>query len=463
MHSYFRNLLDRKDMTFFTAVGDKALSKTYAEYFNDISDCLENIKSCCSDIKGKHIGILADNSYEYLVVFGALFMGEAFVVPINAYESADNIEYIISNSDTEILIVSERLNMHHADITLDILDVTKKRADSGFDYEKCIEGCSEKSEMLIYTSGTTGRPKGVQLVLSNFLNMVEGNFSGNASFAEGINKMYITVPMYHVMGFYYWLMSLRADCSLSINSNVGEIVDELKEIEPDLIIATPAFVNFLKKGLKKESNWADALNFVICGGAVLNKELVEDLKKKRIACLNVYGMTETGGSGTFNFDIAGHIDSIGLPSAGTDLRIIDGEICIACASMMKGYYKNEEATKEVLIDGYMHTGDLGYIAEDGYTYITGRKKNLIILSGGENVSPEEIEKMIYKNPNVKECIVVGKDDRLRVEVYADKEFHDDITDFVREMNKELPIFKRIYGVDFRDSEFEKTANGKIKR
>ena len=71
--------------------------------------------------------------------------------------------------------------------------------------------------------------------------------------------------------------------------------------------------------------------------------------------------------------------------------------------------------------------------------------------------------MIYKNPNVKECIVVGKDDRLHVEVYADKEFHDDITDFVREMNKELPIFKRIYGVDFRDSEFEKTANGKIKR
>ena len=159
MHSYFRNLLDRKDMTFFTAVGDKAFSKTYAEYFNDISDCLENIKSCCSDIKGKHIGILADNSYEYLVVFGALFMGEAFVVPINAYESDDNIEYIISNSDTEILIVSERLNMHHADITLDILDVTKKRADSGFDYEKCIEGCSEKSEMLIYTSGTTGRPR----------------------------------------------------------------------------------------------------------------------------------------------------------------------------------------------------------------------------------------------------------------------------------------------------------------
>lgn len=463
MHSYFKNLLDKKDMVCFCSVGDNPASVTYSDFFEDVSNCLENIKKSCPDIAGKHVGILADNSYEYLVVFSALFMGEAFVVPINAYESDDNIEYIISNSDTEILIVSERLKKHRAAITLDILDITKKVNDSGFDYAKCMESCSEKSELLIYTSGTTGRPKGVILALSNFLNMVEGNFSGNAGFAQGIQKMYITVPMYHVMGFYYWLMAFRADCTVSINADVGDMINELKELKPDLIIATPAFVNLLKKSLKKESEWVDALNFIICGGAVLNKETIQDLNNRRIACLNVYGMTETGGSGTFNFDIAGHTDSIGLPSGGTDIRIIDGEICIACASMMKGYYKNEEATREVLIDGYMHTGDLGYIAEDGYTYITGRKKNLIILSGGENVSPEELEKLVYKNENVLECKVVEKNDRLRVEIYADSQFRDNITDFVHELNNELPIFKRLYGIDFRDTEFEKTANGKIKR
>ena len=130
---------------------------------------------------------------------------------------------------------------------------------------------------------------------------------------------------------------------------------------------------------------------------------------------------------------------------------------------MLGYYKNDEETNKILIDGYIHTGDLGYLDDDGYLFITGRKKNLIILSGGENVSPEELENYLYKNIKVLECKAYEKGDRIHVEIFAEESDQAEIKAYVAELNKHLPLYKRIYGIDFISNEYSKTSIGKIKR
>jgi long-chain acyl-CoA synthetase len=174
-------------------------------------------------------------------------------------------------------------------------------------------------------------------------------------------------------------------------------------------------------------------------------------------------MTETCGSVTYNFDMEKHSNSVGQAVDGVELCIIENEICVKSQDNMIRYYKNEIETEKILHDGMIFTGDLGYLDDDGYLYITGRKKNLIILSGGENVSPEELEELMYKNSLVRECRIFEKNDRIHVDVYADATDHEDIRKYISLLNKELPLYKRIYGIEFHNEELPKTATGKIMR
>jgi len=464
MYDFFKNIIEKKDSICFSTAGEDPRCITFGEYYDNVCECYEKIRERIPDISGKHIGILAENSYEYLVVLGALFMGKALVVPLNTYETEEIVNYIISNADIEILIVSEKFEKFGSDITLSLAEITTFDPNKHYDYDETIDECIEETNIMMYTSGTTGRPKGVIQPLSCYFNLMLKCFEAFRDFSLSINKMYVTISLYHILGFYYWLMAFKAGCILYLNSEVGEMLYELKTVKPDLVIATPAFIKILEIATKKtENNGTENLKYVISGGAELKRELVDKLRERGIGCFNAYGMTETAGAGTFNFDNVNHLNSIGVPTPNTDVKIVDGEICISCDSLMKGYYNDEKATAESLIDGYMHTGDLGYIAEDGYIYITGRKKNLIILSGGENVSPEEIESKLYQNPVIKECIVFEKNDRIAAALYAPDAHEEELRDFISKVNESLPIFKRIYSIDIRDKEFEKTANGKIKR
>ena len=130
---------------------------------------------------------------------------------------------------------------------------------------------------------------------------------------------------------------------------------------------------------------------------------------------------------------------------------------------MLGYYKNPEKTAEVLKDGWIATGDLGYVDEEGFLFLTGRKKNLIILSSGENISPEELEDKLYSNEKIRECKVYARDEKIAVDIYAPGATEEEIRGFVGEINSEMPMFKAITIIELKDSELPKTSTGKIKR
>ncbi|MFI3175655.1 MAG: AMP-binding protein, partial [Bacillota bacterium] len=149
-----------------------------------------------------------------------------------------------------------------------------------------------------------------------------------------------------------------------------------------------------------------------------------------------------------------------------EVKIIDEEICVKGDIVMLGYYKNDEATKESMSDGYFHTGDLGYLDEDGFLFITGRKKNLIILSNGKNINPEELENKLETIKGIREVIVFEEKDSIVAEVFADETVENAesvVKEAVEELNKTLPTFKQIGDVQFRATEFPKTSTKKIKR
>ncbi len=466
MYNFFEYISQGKERIFYRYLDKDGniCEITYYEYADDICEGYKTLKRMFGDIRGRHIGVLLKKPYDTMVVMAAAIMGKAVVVPINLYESSENIEYIISNADIEILIVSDDYQKYHAQNTVDVSELVTHSNNEHFEYDKTMDEISDDSYLIIYTSGTTGKAKGVVLPFENFTNQIELNINDSLDMVCDISNLYITVPLYHVLGIFYWLEAVYAGWAINTNQSAGDMLHDLKILHPEFIIAAPAFIKMLEIYIKngKEAD-VKSLKYIASGGAKLSEGITKRLLEYGIKCLDGYGMTETAIAGTFNKDAIAHPDSVGTAMPGVKVTIIDGEMCIESKSNMKGYYKDEEATAQCLIDGVIHTGDLAYIDEDGYVYITGRKKNLIILSGGENVSPEELESKLYLNQNIKECKVFEKNDRICAGVFADPESHEEIKRFVSKLNSSLPIFKRINTIEFMDKEFEKTANGKIKR
>ena len=214
------------------------------------------------------------------------------------------------------------------------------------------------------------------------------------------------------------------------------------------------------------------LRTIYCGGAYLNPEMIEKFRELNINLVQGYGMTECAPCISRNSEQCVKEESVGKLLPGCEAKVVDGEIWVKSSSVMLGYYKNEEATKETLVDGWLRTGDLGYVDEDNFLYITGRKKNLIILSNGENVSPEELENRISEDPLVAEVLVYEEDGQITAEIYPNEEYaakkrikdvQAELSARVDAMNRALPMFKQVRRIKLRETEFEKTTSRKIKR
>lgn len=376
----------------------------------------------------------------------------------------------------------------------------------------------EALAMLVYTSGTTGLAKGVMLTEHN---LCAGVYFGMRRCTPG--KVGLSVLPYHhtyeaVPGI---LVAIHHHSTLCINENLRTVAKNLLFYKPDYIYLVPAFVEaFYKKiwatveregkgvafsallkfsnGLRKIGidrrkelfgkvldSFGGNLNMIVCGGAPIRAEMGAFFESIGISIFNGYGITECSPLVSCNLRTLNDCTTVGLPLECCEIRLDDesedgdGEICVRGDIVMKGYYKRPDLTAEVLeADGWFHTGDYGKITKKGQLVITGRKKNLIVLTNGKNIFPEEIEAYIQRIPYVSEVVVFGIRDHhgleetLGAEVFlnAEKVAEMKITDPEAALKKDigracqpLPAYKHISRIFIRPVEFEKTTTNKIRR
>jgi len=391
----------------------------------------------------------------------------------------------------------------------------KQGDNSYYDYKIDVN----KLASIVFTSGTTGKGKGVMLSQANIgLDMTLGMYNFDIT-----RKTLHVLPPHHTFGSTVnYVGHLAQGCEVYISSGIKHVSDEIREQQPTHLILVPAFLEVMnrkiwatarkskKEGLLKTmmkvsdllrkvgidvrrklfgsvlSAFGGKLELIICGGAKLDEEIIRTFDSLGITILNGYGITECAPLISANRNKYRKPGSVGTPILACRVKIDnpdengEGEICVKGPNVMLGYYNNPEATAEVFDkDGFFRTGDYGKLDEEGWIYITGRKKNLIILSNGKNVYPEEIEADLQKVEGVCEVVVYAGESRLQkdkitivAEIFPDAELLrekgiDNMQAYFEEqvkwLNAKMPSYKAVKHVKLRDSEFQKNTSRKITR
>ena len=434
-----------------------------------------------------------------------------YFIPIAPAEGSDTTDGSSSAGDAVILPYSELLALG---------DKAMEEGDRSFlDYD-CTADMSQMSALL-FTSGTTGTSKGVMLSHANLVASV--NAASRGTIFGPDNTFVDLLPMHHsyevTCGH---LGAANLGGTVYINDSLKNTLRSITTFKPDSLIVVPLYVETMHKriwaeiarkgmtrrvrALMKASSamhragidirrklfkqildgLGGNLRYIICGGAPLSPELVRDFDAFGIEICEGYGITECSPLIAVNRHGKVRLRSVGQPVDNCEVRIADpsadgtGEIEARGRNVMLGYFGNEEATAEVFTeDGWFRTGDVGCMDADGYIYITGRKKNIIILSNGKNIFPEEIEEHLYTSPLIGECVVIGRknsagDTRITAVIYPSDEAAELegkseeeklalIRDAVNTINRSLPVYKQVRDVELRGEEFEKTTTRKIKR
>ncbi|MBR1629585.1 MAG: AMP-binding protein [Lachnospiraceae bacterium] len=453
---------------------------------------------------GKHISLIGTSSYPWIASYLALVSGRCTAVPLDAALNAEELVDLLNRSDSEALFLSPKLK-ELAPIIMESVPklslVIMLEEETGTTTEEKMitfgdllaEGedapiVSEEEPdeddvcTFIFTSGTTGKSKGVMLTQRNLY--------------DNITNVYVTVhpntnmlsvlPIHHAYCLVMdWMMGFSKGATLCINDSLLHMVRNIGKFEPDIMLMVPLMIETIFKRLQAAGDDVDKkevgrkvfgknLRTIYSGGAHLDPYYIDAMAEYGVEICEGYGMSECSPVISTNGELGNRPGSVGLPLPNAEVRIENGEVQVRGSSVMKGYYQMPKETEETLKDGWLHTGDLGRLDEDGYLYITGRLKNLIILSNGENISPEEIEGAFDLEPLVGEIVVTGEDNGLCARIYPDPEYleaHPMSEDEVREAlqalldayNKKQPTYKALVGLVVRQYPFLKSATKKIKR
>ena len=332
---------------------------------------------------------------------------------------------------------------------------------------------------IMFTSGTTGKSKGVMLTHRN---LAENATALDMGYEPGMVVMSV-LPIHHA---YCLSMDILKGTSIGaiicINDSLLRVAKNIKLFEPNMILMVPLMVETLAKKMEEASFipaplvkgkvFGKQFHTICSGGAYLNPAYIDFFKKYGITILQGYGMTECAPVISTNCNGAFKAGSIGKCMPNCEVKIVDEELWVKGSSVMQGYYKMPEETAQTLEDGWLKTGDLGYIDEEGYLFLTGRKKNLIITPNGENVSPEEIENKLSEKRLVQEVLVRDSEGVIEAEIFPDyeyaakkkiKDIQAQLQEIIDSYNKTAPLYKRIFKLKVRDVEFEKNTTKKIKR
>jgi long-chain acyl-CoA synthetase len=377
---------------------------------------------------------------------------------------------------------------------------------------------------LLFTSGTTGMAKGVMLSHENLTANVY-NMSKYVNVAGGTGLS--VLPMHHSYEMTcHILTGLYQGIAIAICEGLRYIQSNMAEVNASVLLGVPLIFENMHKRLMRQAKsqgkleklekgietskrfrlynrpgickrmFADIhkalggnITHLIAGGAAINPKVIEDFQAMGFPMFQGYGMTENSPILAVNRDRCSKPDSAGTPMPGTEIIISEpdasgmGEVLAKGPSVMLGYYDNPEATEETIVDGWLHTGDYGYFDDDGYLYITGRKKSVIVTKNGKNVFPEELEFYLTESDYIEEALVHEEESRARedtvikavifpnydrINTELEREADDDevkefISGIIDELNDEMPPYKRIKRYGIRKSEFIKTTTRKIKR
>ena len=515
-------------------------SVTYLQAKNDIRDL--GTEEIALGLRDKKVAIVGGASCGWVYTYFSLMAMGAVTVPLDkempapdlaatierascyaifyGAEIAGKLDYLKQNTKAELYVCMNGDPLADGDLKLSSLieEGGKKFADgdnSYYDYE--ID--PDRLATIVFTSGTTGKGKGVMLSQTNIVSdMTQGMYLFDIT-----PKTLNVLPPHHTFGSTVNYVGHYAQGSeIYITSGIKYLLNELKEQQPTHLVLVPLFVETLyrriwataeKNGIDKKlktgmklsnalrkvgidkrrsifaqvhETFGGKLQMIICGGAALNQDIIDFFDAIGITVLNGYGITECAPLVSCNRNEWQKNGSVGLPIIGEEVRIFEpdangeGEICVKGPNVMMGYYEEPEATAAVIdSDGFFHTGDYGKLDEDGWLFITGRKKNLIIFSNGKNVYPEEIETEISRIRGVLEVVVYAGESKsnperevIVAEIFPDYEQlkNDGVTDVkeyfdehVKVANTRMAPYKKVGLVKIRKEEFIKNTSRKITR
>ena len=471
---------ERVAFRYYTEETDTVTTVLFKELAQDVRRTVTCLQSTIPDVKGKKICLLSKNSYEYVVnTFGAIMAG-CVLVPMNQRKSWAEMSH-------ELELVE------HAAILTDGEDYGNKaqleaaygsllRPMDGFrSYEPAaaLHPIGHDDLMvLMFTSGTTGRSKAVMLSERNFFTtageqvvfgdaMLDYKHTHMPENKNDVLSNFCILPLFHLGTFICLFVWPCKGWALNLSSDLRDFYRDVRLMHSDAMAVAPMLMESIYKDVKRGRR--ERLNGLWnpCGSsAMFDGKMLAELAREGMMITQVYGMTETCGDGIINYaQDEKHIRSAGKPDDHCEYKIAeDGELCIRGGCVMLGYYKDPAATAEVVdADGWLHTGDLARADEEGYYYITGRKKHLIILDSGENVSPEELESLLAKCPVVKECVVKEKGKKICAVIYCEEAKQEEVREYITATNRTLPLYQRMSAVEFSTEPLPRTGTGKLLR
>ena len=497
-------------------------------------------------LKGKRIGVIGENRYEWELAYLSVVCGVGIVVPMDKSLPANELEEVIERSEVEAIFYSkkyeetikkikysEKNKLKHlismdADIhdegiysEKELIEKGKELLDSGNTEYINAKINPEEMRIMLFTSGTTSKSKVVALSHKNLISNVMDYAS--VVDVDSNDRILSFLPLHHVyectVGM---LVSLYVGAERAFCDGIRHIVENLNEYKITYAAFVPAIYELMykniwkmieKKGKVEETKqvmqeykdksmqekkevfkeihdmYGGCIKLFITGAAALDKEVIETFRNWGLNLCQAYGLTETSPIIGIETNEHHRVGSIGKPIPHVQARIDEadddgvGELVIKGPNVMLGYYNNKKATESVMEDGWFHTGDLARIDEDGYIFICGRKKSVIVLKNGKNIYPEEMEGLVNKIEGVKESFIFGKqqtDDKDNIKIHVKIVFDKDImkeaykveseeeiyrvlTEKIKEVNSVMPKYKSIRGMIVSDKPLIKTTTGKIKR
>ena len=472
------------------------IERSYRELNNDIEAIRKGLKA--EGFDGVHISLIGTASISWIGTYLGITTGNNVAVPLDAGLPAEDLIELLNDSDAEALFLAPKGKALVEAVKASCPKVKKiwllqEEPEEGFSTladlkamskgQQDVEGRkTEEIATLIYTSGTTGKSKGVMLTQSNLSQNVE-----SVPYSAEPGRVLLSVlPVHHAFCLVMdWLKGFSLGATVCINDSFMHMIRNMSIFKPDVMLMVPLMIETIYKrlsavdpALPKEAVAANVfggnLKIIFTGGAHLDPFYIEKLAEYGVQVLEGYGMSECSPVISSNTPEDHKIGSIGKPLPNVKVRFEDGEIQVQGSSVMKGYYKMPAETEETLKDGWLHTGDKGYLDEDGFLFINGRVKNLIILSNGENISPEEIENKLGINPLVGEVIVTGENNGLTARIYPDQDvvkatgLAEDavkaaLDNILKEYNQKQPTYRQIIALVVRKNPFHRNATGKIVR